>query len=806
MVTDLAPADTEAVGRAVATLTNGRYRAAKKALAPLWVGGVATANPLESVRHAHQVAQRWWAMSADGGSPRLPPDHLGAEQQHRQICAELQGLGAMVATTDLETIRTTELAVRLDEMLGDATMARMLPRLTELYRSLAQYSLGPFLLDVSARRLSSDQAVQCLRYVVVVSMVDAISGSEPAVAAFDAEIHTTAVHRFHEADRQHIDSAPRRILRLVAEAVTRARDEYPAEERVLQAELAKKRKGMSMRSLYGRAPNILGTLKPCWAMSPLVVAQLLPPGQHFDVVVFDEASQVTPADAIGAISRAKRAVVAGDPMQLPPTSFFAGAVDDGDEEEEDAAALDEGVVAMVKGYESILDVMLGMLPPPRGTRELNWHYRSRDERLIAFSNCQPTLYNGSLITFPGVSIDGAVRSEYALQAFAPGEEQSSTSEVQRVVELVKQHAAETPDKSLGVIAFGIKHAERIEDALRRERPADEALDAFMSRGGKEPFFVKNLERVQGDERDSIILSVGFAKGADGRLRYFFGPINNQGGERRLNVAVTRARDHMTLVSSLTSDDLDPTKLRAEGAKMLRRYFEYCESGGTNLGEVAPDHPELNPFERDIQHHLEAVGIQLIPQYGVSGYWIDFAVKHPEHPGRMVLAIECDGASYHSSPTARDRDRLRQSHLENLGWRFHRIWSQAWFYHRDQEIERARQAYLQTLRDFDVASHKTEVSALYVSGDVAAPEEDDPTAAVPERGPRPRLYGTSITDYSTQQLVQLLAWIESDTLPRTKDELRVESMKELGFTRAGHRIVEALNQAIDVHRRCPAQPG
>ena len=251
--------------------------------------------------------------------------------------------------------------------------------------------------------------------------------------------------------------------------------------------------------------------------------------------------------------------------------------------------------------------------------------------------------------------------------------------------------------SLGVIAMGIKHANRIDEALRRARAIDEDLDAFLDgtaseQARKETFFVKNLERVQGDERDAIILTIGYGKNADGRMLYRFGPVNNEGGERRLNVAITRARSRMTVVSSFSAADMDPARLRAEGAKMLGRYLAYAESGGADLGHVAKDKPDLNPFERDVEARLRAAGIPLIAQYGCSGYWIDYAAQHPTRPGQMVLAIECDGASYHSSATARDRDRLRQEHLERLGWTFHRIWSQDWFYRREAETERALAAY------------------------------------------------------------------------------------------------------------------
>jgi very-short-patch-repair endonuclease len=275
-------------------------------------------------------------------------------------------------------------------------------------------------------------------------------------------------------------------------------------------------------------------------------------------------------------------------------------------------------------------------------------------------------------------------------------------------------------------------------------------------------------------------------------------LNNEGGERRLNVAITRARNRMTVVSSFSAADMDPSKLRAEGAKMLCRYLAYAESKGSDLGSVAVDKPELNPFERDVRDHLVAADVPLIAQYGCSGYWIDYAAQHPTKPGRMVLAIDCDGASYHSSATARDRDRLRQEHLERLGWTFHRIWSSEWFYHREAEVGRAVAAYQAAVAKADASIPVSAVPADRVAAD------DLPATSVgrvPARvGRPPVLPGRPITDYSHSELVAVVRWIESDTLLRTGDELLESAMAYLSFSRKGSRIVAAINAAIAEVRR------
>ena len=352
--------------------------------------------------------------------------------------------------------------------------------------------------------------------------------------------------------------------------------------------------------------------------------------------------------------------------------------------------------------------------------------------------------------------------------------------------------------------MGIKHANRIQEALRQARAADEQLDAFLSgaasaRAGKEPFFVKNLERVQGDERDAIILTIGYGKNADGRMLYRFGPINNQGGERRLNVAITRARISMTVVSSFSAHDMDPARLRSEGAQMLCRYLAYAESGGADLGNVAKPKPGLNPFERDVEAHLRSAGIPLIAQYGSSGYWIDFAAQHPARPGQMVLAIECDGATYHSSATARDRDRLRQEHLERLGWTFHRIWSQDWFFHREKETIRAVTAYQAAV----AASNSGNAPRVAQAQGRPEPGSGHGATTAPVSGRAGvcpiRTHRGGIDEYSTGELVTVIRWIESDTLLRTEDELLAEAMRVLGFARKGSKITGAISRAVALSR-------
>ena len=501
--------------------------------------------------------------------PRLPGDLPGAEGAYRQLLDELRVLARFASEEDLGTLEGDALAGRLQALADDTETLSKLPRLTNLRGALQRVGLVPLLEEVSVRNLDVDQSVAVLDWVWLTSVLRHIQVTDPRVGAFERSAHDRDVSEFGGADRDHVASGPQRVRRAVAERITATRDQFPEQSDVVAKQAALSRRHLPLRDLFQVAPDVLCALKPCWAMSPLLVSQLLPMQQCFDVVIFDEASQVTPADAVGALARARRAIVAGDQHQLPPTRFFVagGGVDDEDEP--------DTTTAVVRDVESVLDQMTALLPAPKGTRTLAWHYRSKDERLIAFSNGQPSLYDYSLTTFPGAWGQNALTHVHVpFREGRVGEEDSVADEVAKVVELVREHAHQHPEDSLGVIAMGIKHANRVEESLRRARQDDDYLDAFVTgdaseQARRERFFVKNIERVQGDERDAIILTVGYGKSPDGRMQYRFGPINNEGGERRLNVAITRARNRMTVVSSFTSARSRPCTAQIRGRPHVR---------------------------------------------------------------------------------------------------------------------------------------------------------------------------------------------------------------------------------------------
>jgi very-short-patch-repair endonuclease len=782
------------------SMFDAKFKSAKKAVRACVKGAVPATTELHSaLSGVAAVLGDWRAACTDGGLPGLPPDLDGARGTYGQLVAELQHLELALGSDELEELGPENLKARLGVFIADRETLFKLPELHRLSTSLESAGLGPLLAELRTRNLTVDQAVACLGFVWRSSALDAISISDPEIGTFEGEAHSRTVAEFRRSDIDHITTTPQRIRRIVAEHITAARDAYPTESQLVTKEAAKKRKHVPIRLLFQQAPHVLTALKPCWAMSPLVVAQVLPVDKCFDVVIFDEASQVTPESAVGALMRAERAVVAGDPHQLPPTTFFASGSNLDDAEEEDA----EDAAALTRDIESLLDMMGALLPPPIGTKRLNWHYRSRDERLIAFSNSQPGLYDWSLTTFPGAQTNDVITHE--LVPFVEGrvgQEDSVADEVKAVVAAVAEHAHERPEMSLGVITMGIKHMDRIAEELRRARQVDPELDDFLDAtlNDNEQFFVKNLERVQGDERDAILISIGYGKNAEGKMLYRFGPLNQRGGERRLNVAVTRARARIGVISSFGSADLDPARLKADGAKMLRDYLRYAESGGSDLGERQRERDPLNPFEADVYQQLSAAGLALECQVGCSGYWIDFAAKHPSEPGRYVLAIEADGAMYHSSATARDRDRLRQDHLERLGWRFHRIWSSEWFKHREIEVGRVMAAYEEALRTpagGPRAAGEERASPFVAGAHVAEEGLGARTAAMPFWPD-----GRPITEYYTSDLVSFIKWLESDGQLRTQDELITLAITELRYERSSAPRRATLAQAIDKARNQP----
>ncbi len=823
IITSLAPARRNLIGRAIAATFDTRYRAAKRMMRGVAIDDDATPRQLlDAAVNASTCASDWRLHG--NRPPGAPPSPRFARLA--EVNAALARIAAHIPTIDVASLALTDIVPMAQSLAADTATLGKLPEIHALRSRLRDAGFSE-LLDALCGRADRDatlepsDAVAALRACVADSALDDIRLTDRAIGAFDGRGHDRLTDSFRTRDRDHVRTTVTRVQRLVAERIIAALDAHPEQAEIVQREAAKKTRHLPFRDLFAAAPDVLTAVKPCWAMSPLVVSQLLPavPGL-FDVVVFDEASQITPADAMPAIMRGRQLVVTGDDRQLPPTTFFATTADalDADpigESRPPVVDATEAVedLALTRGFESILDA----LSPLVGSRlrMLLWHYRSRDERLIAFSNAH--FYDRALTTFPG-ALPGDVINHVLVDGHSDElvgpEVESSSAEVRRVVAEILDHARTRPTESLGVIAMGIKHATRVEAALHEalRDTTDPVLVEFFRDRVDEPFFVKNLERVQGDERDAIILTIGYGKDASGKLPYRFGPLLTEGGERRLNVAVTRAKRRMTVVSSFSALDMDPGRSTKPGVQLLRSYLEFAASSGNRLDAEAASIPPLNPFKVAVRDALTAAGVPVVAQFGVSGYRIDFAAMHHDQPGRPVLAIECDGASYHSQPTARARDRLRQDQLERLGWTFHRIWSTSFFADPEREVARVVEAWKRACSaaaPTPVPSQSSvtpaatpEVTATEAneppSPAVSAPEPS-PTANVdtaPTRGVRPSIgRRESIDDYADDELRALLRWIRSDTLLRTSEQTLDAMIDELGFARRGRRIVERLTKLI-----------
>ena len=455
---------------------------------------------------------------------------------------------------------------------------------------------------------------------------------------------------------------------------------------ILKRENEKKRKLKPIRDLLEQIPDLAFALKPCFMMSPLTVSQYINPKSiKFDVVIFDEASQIMPEDAVPCLIRAKQAIIMGDTQQLPPTSFFLSQDDETEEEIED--------------LESFLSESITKFR----TKSLDWHYRSNNETLISFSN--RFFYENRLITFPNPkeNDDSGLEFVYVkMGVYDRGKSRKNRIEARETVKIYCDLKKKFPKKSVGIIAFSMAQENAIREEFQIARiQIEESIDVY-----NEELFIKNLETVQGDERDIIILSVGYGKDSSGKFSYNFGPLNKEGGYKRLNVSITRSRFKTIVVSSILPEDLDEDKINAEGVKYLKYYLDFTKNKDfTKFLQKAEGIQFDSSFEEVVYQELINEGFDVSCQIGCSGYRIDLAIKHPKKAGEYILGVECDGSQYHSSRFARDRDKIRQMVLEKLGWNIIRIWSDDWLNNKEYELERIKNKVNEILKSKGVLDYK-----------------------------------------------------------------------------------------------------
>lgn len=504
-------------------------------------------------------------------------------------------------------------------------------------------------------------------------------GNDQELGQFDGDLHVRYVQDFAGLDKQRIKAASLEVARAHHKHIP-AREGGMGPVSVLRTEMAKRRGHMPIRQLMQKAGAAIQAIKPVVMMSPLSVAQFLTPGRlNFDLLVMDEASQIQPVDALGAIARCKQVVVVGDERQLPPTKFFAKMTGAQSSEDDD----DDAPVADI---ESILGLFIARGLPQR---MLRWHYRSRHQSLIAVSNRE--FYENKLFIVPSPYTQeagmGLQFHHVPNGVFESGGTGTNPIEARAVAEAVMRHAKAQPELSLGVATFSVTQRRAIQDQLEVLRRLNPETENFFHAHPSEPFFVKNLENVQGDERDVIMISVGYAKNSLGTMAMRFGPLGADGGERRLNVLISRAKRRCEIFASCTDEDIDLARAKGKGVVAFKLFLHYARTGRLSVPQgIGKEETQL--FEAQVATALQARGYQVHPNVGIAGIFIDLAIADPARPGRYLIGIECDGSSYHSARSARDRDRLRQAVLEDHGWIIHRVWITDWFQRPKEQLERA----------------------------------------------------------------------------------------------------------------------
>jgi very-short-patch-repair endonuclease len=636
------------------------------------------------------VPDRLVAYIEEGANPeqkqellRLFEKSKGLLNQHEQLYRNLETYfireSLVVNGVGLQKSSLNSYLSWINERIQSIEQLEEWIRYQRLEKRIRDSQLSSFIEHLENKKPSNGTFVQLFQKRFYRKWLDQIYQDEEILYDFDVERVNGTIFEFRESDIKSLDQNGMRVQEILEQKRKHAIDSlnFRREQGVLLHEIGKKKRHIAIRKLLSQTSALALELKPCFFMSPLSVSQYLDANNiAFDVVIFDEASQIFPEDAIGSIIRASQVIIVGDNKQLPPTDFFkAGGVGEEFEDENEVE------------YESILDECMYVLENMR----LRWHYRSRHESLIAFSNT--AFYSNSLITFPSSEHGDELGVKFVHVPdglYDRGGTRSNLREAEITAKLVFEHFRQYPNRSLGVIAFSEAQATEIREQVDRMRRNDSSMEPYFKEGNHDEFFVKSLENVQGDERDVIFFSIGYGKAHDGSLHMNFGPLSKNGGERRLNVAITRAKYHVKLISSLLPQDIPLERTQSIGVHRLRDYMEMAINGHLPVYTSSNTVKMYDsPFEEDVYDVLVDMGYEVHTQVGASGYKIDLAVVDPRKTDSYLCAIECDGKTYHSSKVARDRDRLRQQVLENLGWRIHRIWSQEWFKKRNFEITRLK---------------------------------------------------------------------------------------------------------------------
>ncbi len=752
----------------------------------------------------HRLVQAGWIDpgGADLAAPDADTDKLATatEMLHRRLAAWSEAWDALVAALQINDeifdgpvagVGLGDLLARLDRMAAEAETLFEWARYQAALQACEQAPVADFAAAAEREGIEPELLALTMEKQFLQQWAEHALVEREELSGFDGTAHEADRLAFAHLDRQSVRAARVRLhSRIVAERPLNGVKAAPSSQLgILQGEARRKRGGRSIRKLLSDAPDAIQKLKPCFMMSPLSVSQFLASGgMRFDVVIFDEASQVEPADALGAVARGRQLVLVGDPKQLPPTDFFRVT---GEAPTEALAGLAD--------MESILDRGAVVLPAQR----LKWHYRSRHESLIAFSNTH--FYDGGLVTFPSAHTD---RAEYGLSMVYHGEDvydrggtQTNRDQARRIAHAVFDHARQRGDVTLGVGAFSRAQQLAILDEVEKLRREDNSVEAFFDRDRPEPFFVKNLESIQGDERDVIFLSVGYGRDRDRKITMNFGPLNKDNGWRRLNVLITRARRRCVVFTSIRAEDIDLTSTQSRGVEALKGYLEFA-AAGEPAGHPAVAGGFASSFEQAVSNALVSNGLAVHSQIGSGGFVVDLAVVDAAHSGQYLLGIECDGATYGQAATARDRDRLRQQVLEGLGWRIHRVWAADWL--------RTPARQVQSVLDAVEAARKRTLRPTMTEAGAAAPEDGEADATV-EAGEQTMIPSVpyrrhtarpgSPEEFYTAQPGDLAALAE--TIIRTEGPVHTSVLTRriaacFGLARAGARIHDRVALAVQLN--------
>ena len=707
---------------------------------------------------------------------------------------------------ETEKASFTELRSRLELWGQQLTRLQAWESFVRLRDACQQTIAQPLINRIEKDMLESEDIASCFEGNLADALLGKAFRERPELRDFVFNLHERKIAGFRKLDSEIIEL---NRLRLIAQLHQNRPRLFigaspDSEIGILQNQFSRERGHMPIRELLTKTGGLIQKIKPCFMMGPISIAQFCDPQMvQFDVVVFDEASQIRLEDALGALLRGKQAIVIGDTRQLPPTRFFDGIVEDDEEKDED------DFMNPIVGVVSILDLCRQSVP----MKKLKWHYRSRHESLIAVSNQE--FYDNNLYVFPS-AIDKVehlgLKFEHIPDAvYDRGKSSTNREEAQAVVKAAFAHYRNYPNKSLGIGTFGIKQQQAILDEFEVQFQQQPEIVEFFASNREEYFFVKNLETIQGDERDVIFISVGYGFGKDGKLHKNFGPLNSDGGERRLNVLITRAREKCVVFSNFHASDLQLDIDAPFGVRALKTFLDYAETG--NLPMDKPNDPLVDPespFEESVYEFLRSQGYTVSKQVGCAGYRIDLAVVDPTALGRYLIGIECDGAPYHSSPVARDRDRLRQQQLERLGWKLHRIWSTDWYRNRAETRQRLLEAVER--------AEAEKLSPVSIPEPVDPPKLPEPTPSKSNLNPsNPLSIADHVQDYqvckdlkipmqgklhlqTTSQLAKAVREVVKIESPIHTDLVVLRIRQLWGLKRAGERIKNAIEKGVAAAQR------